>query len=114
MEHLQSKYMVQESLPFAKDAKEVVADCEGRWFAFRLDAQSLLVIEKRTIPTHLADLECLDAPRSVDAIMRELEDSGEATNFNDYYVFCFHSILICYEVGPTSTILFIPTHNRSY
>lgn len=39
---------------------------------------SLVILEKKNIPEHLGDLECLDTPTTVDAILRELEDAGEA------------------------------------
>ena len=68
----------------AKDAKDVANNPEGRWFAFRLDANSMVILEKKSIPEHLNDLECLDTPTTVDAILRELEDAGEAGDIYQY------------------------------
>lgn len=61
----------------AKDAKEVAADADGRWFAFKLETTSKLVLEKKNIPDHLSSLDCLDVPTTVDNVIRELEDEGE-------------------------------------
>ena len=55
----------------------VAAEAEGRWFAFKLENTSKLVLEKKNIPDHLSSMECLDVPTSVDNIIRELEDEGE-------------------------------------
>jgi hypothetical protein len=38
----------------------------------------MVILEKKTISEHLSDLECLDTPTRVDAVLKELEDAGEA------------------------------------
>ena len=63
----------------AKDAREISSDCEARWFAFNLTLESKLVLEKKSCPEHLQDLDCLDSATSVLQILMELEDAGEAT-----------------------------------
>eukprot|EP00435_Cladocopium_sp_Y103_P010918 s2091_g2.t2 len=62
---------------FLNDAKEVTGEPDGRWFAFKLENTSKLVLEKKNIPDHLSSLECLDVPTTVDHVIRELEDEGE-------------------------------------
>lgn len=69
---------------------------EGRWFGFRLDAASMLIVEKKSIPEHLSSLECLDVPASVDSIMRELEDSGEVAKQQS--MFLLFAVLL-YSMG---------------
>ena len=70
----------------SQDAKEVTADADAKWFSFRLDAKSFIVLEKKTAPEHLATLDCLDVPTAVDSVLRELEDAGEAPWFYCYTV----------------------------
>jgi hypothetical protein len=60
-----------------EDAREVASDAEARFFPFRLSLESLLVLEKRTIPEHLSTMDCLDTPTAVETVLRELEDMGE-------------------------------------
>lgn len=61
----------------SKDAREVTADPDGRWFAFRIGVESLLVVEKKTIPDHLGSCDFLDKPTTVNDILTELQDAGE-------------------------------------
>ena len=82
-----------------KEAKEVTADPEGRWFPFCLSSDSLLLLEKRSIPEHLSALECLDKATAVEAVMRELEDMGEATR-------------LCFSVFPHHRLFWLKTHGR--
>ena len=61
----------------SKDAREVTADPDGRWFAFRIGVESLLVVEKKTVPDHLGSCDFLDKPTTVNDILTELQDAGE-------------------------------------
>ena len=64
----------------AKDAVDITEDGEGRWFSFSLSAQSVVLLEKKTLPDHLTSLPSVDTPTSLSTLFRELEDAGEVTH----------------------------------
>ena len=64
-----------------KEASEVTSDGEGRWHRLNLSMQDLLIIERKSIPSHLKDVDCLEKPTTVEVVLRELEDAGEVTWF---------------------------------
>ena len=59
-----------------------MAESEGRWFVFRLDGNSLLILERKSAGEHLKGLDCLETPSTVTSVLKELEDSGEALGLN--------------------------------
>lgn len=63
--------------PQSKDASEVMEDSQGRWFPFVVTSDSVLVLEKKSVPEHLQSLPCIDAPTPLGQVLRELEDGGE-------------------------------------
>ena len=52
-------------------------DSNGRWFSFCIDHQTVMILEKKGLPSHLGSLPCVDSPTYLSAIIRELEDAGE-------------------------------------
>jgi hypothetical protein len=64
----------------SKEAREVLADVQGRWWRFNLDMASLLLVEKKGVTDHLSKLECLDTPTRLDEVLKQLEDLEEATH----------------------------------
>lgn len=39
--------------------------------------QSVILLEKKTLPTHLMSLACVDSPTQLRDIVLQLEDAGE-------------------------------------
>lgn len=62
----------------SKDAKEVLADPDGRWFNFQVTADDIFLLEKKDLPDHLSSLPCVEVCTTARGVMRELEDAGEA------------------------------------
>ncbi|CAL1125989.1 unnamed protein product [Cladocopium goreaui] len=61
----------------SQDAEELMQDSNGRWFSFCIDHQTVMILEKKGLPSHLGNLPCVDSPTYLSAIIRELEDAGE-------------------------------------
>lgn len=62
----------------AKEAQEVLSDPAGRWFLFKMELESTILLEKKDLGTHLQGLGCLNGPTSIADVIRQLEDAGEA------------------------------------
>jgi len=62
----------------SQEAADVMRDATGRWVSFVVSGQSLLLVERKTVPDHLAALSSLDTVASLDEILLELQDAGEA------------------------------------
>eukprot|EP00435_Cladocopium_sp_Y103_P069260 s569_g33.t1 len=61
-----------------QDGVEVMSsDSCGRWFSFSIDSETLILLEKKNLPDHVASLPCVNTPVPVKTVLRELEDSGE-------------------------------------
>lgn len=60
-----------------QDAADVMEDANGRWFSFSACPETVMVLEKKSLPDHLQGLPCVDAPTYLKTIVRELEDAGE-------------------------------------
>ncbi|CAK9042507.1 unnamed protein product [Durusdinium trenchii] len=60
-----------------KEADEVMEDSLGRWFAFSVTLDTVMILEKKNLASHLAGLPCVDSPTPLATILRELEDAGE-------------------------------------
>ena len=56
----------------------MMRDATGRWVSFVVSGQSLLLVERKTVPDHLFSLNSLDTVASLDEILLELQDAGEA------------------------------------
>lgn len=54
---------------------------EGRWFSFHVSHKTLVILERRSVPEHLTSLDCLDSAVCLQHVLRQLEDSGEASQF---------------------------------
>lgn len=62
-----------------KDAAEVMADPEGRWFAFNMKLTDYVILEKKGLPTHLeSSLENTEIAVTVESLINDLQDLGEA------------------------------------
>lgn len=84
------------NIKFAQEAKEILEDGEGRWFSFRATANTVVILEKKELPSHLQDLPCVDSPTKLATVLHELQDAGEVGP---------HTAQQC-EVTLTSAILF--------
>ena len=49
----------------------------------------LVILERKSIPQHLASLESLDKPMSITSLLSDLEDAGEARVMFAVVVFGF-------------------------
>jgi len=56
----------------------VLQDVEGRWFSFNVNKQSLIILEKKSLPQHLMEMESLEMAISLQALMVDMQDLGEA------------------------------------
>lgn len=63
--------------PQTKDGDEVMQDSCGRWFSFCVTPETVIIMEKKTMPNHLQSLPCVDSPTVLSTILREMEDAGE-------------------------------------
>ena len=61
-----------------KEAADVMGDSEGRWFPFQATMQTVVCLEKHQLPDHLKQLPNLETPMYLQALLMDLEDSGEA------------------------------------
>ena len=96
-------------VPQSKDASEVMEDPQGRWFPFVATSDSVLVLEKKSVPEHLQSLPCIDAPTPLGQVLRELEDGGEVGGWPmDVNHIVYQNVAIKCEStgGPQSTIVF--------
>ena len=50
----------------------------GSWLKCQVGLSSMVVLEKKKIPSHLAELPCLDKAVSMKELLQHLEDQGEA------------------------------------
>ncbi|CAK8994487.1 unnamed protein product [Durusdinium trenchii] len=62
---------------FADEAREVMNEPDGRWFSFNVDGNTLILLEKKDLPTHLASMNCADSVIALSNVLREMEDQGE-------------------------------------
>lgn len=60
------------------DATAAMADPDGQWLACKVGMSSLLILEKKKIPPHLAEISCLDKALPMKELLLALEDNGEA------------------------------------
>ncbi|CAK9107687.1 Uncharacterized protein SCF082_LOCUS50126 [Durusdinium trenchii] len=67
----------ENGMPLYLEADEVMEDSLGRWFAFSVTLDTVMILEKKNLASHLAGLPCVDSPTPLATILRELEDAGE-------------------------------------
>ncbi len=60
-----------------QEAAELFQDPDGRWFSFSISMDSVVVLDKKDLPSHLASLPCVESPTSLKDLFLQLEDSGE-------------------------------------
>ena len=75
-----------------QEAREVLSEPDGRWFSFNVDTTSLVILERKDLPAHLASMNCVETTQALSKILREMEDQGEVpvpqTNTN-LWIFYF-------------------------
>lgn len=59
------------------EANEITSDAEGRWFSFNVSMKTVVIMERKTLPSHLQSLPFVDNPVELATVIRELEDAGE-------------------------------------
>lgn len=81
---------------------ETMEDPCGRWFSFRGDLDTVMVLEKKHLASHLQGLPCVESPTCLKTIIRELEDAGEVGvttghSFPDFLVVPQHTSIHTYK-----------------
>jgi len=66
-------------LCLAKEAAEVLQDPEGRWFSFAASNSTFVILEKKSLPDHLKDMDSLETVVSLDSLLMDLQDLGEVS-----------------------------------
>lgn len=61
-----------------QDADDILNDPDGRWLAFKMKSTDFVILERKGIPAHLTKLENLETPVTLQSIVIDLEDMGEA------------------------------------
>ena len=56
----------------------MIADAAGRWFLFKVDLDTVFVLEKKGLPEHMVGLDVVEQPTAFGDLLRTLEDAGEA------------------------------------
>ena len=70
-----------------QEAEEVTQQADGRWFAFNISATDYIILEKKSLPTHLQALENCDIAVTLQSIVNDLQDLGEAWENNNHIMF---------------------------
>eukprot|EP00435_Cladocopium_sp_Y103_P057773 s599_g20.t1 len=60
------------------EASEVVNDAEGRWISFSAHKETMMLLEKKGLSEHLQKLECVDTVVTLQSLVCDLQDAGEA------------------------------------
>lgn len=92
-----------------RDAVEMM-ESDSPWLACKLTFDSLVVLEKKQILTHLQQLPCLEKPTNLRELLTLLEDSGEALGAiaNGSSVFFSVAVALTQENFPTQLLLATP------
>lgn len=53
-------------------------DPEGRWFSFNVTGSDFMILEKKGLPSHLQKLENTEMAVTLDSLVTDMEDLGEA------------------------------------
>eukprot|EP00438_Fugacium_kawagutii_P031428 Skav205778 [mRNA] locus=scaffold1714:733504:734586:+ [translate_table: standard] len=61
-----------------KDAKDMVEQGEGKWLKCHVNFDTPVCLERKKLPSHLADLECAEKACPLKDVLLQLEDAGEA------------------------------------
>ena len=78
----QDLYEFEIGLLRSKDGKELMSDDSfDRWFNFAVCGTSLICLEKKDLPEHLQKIDGLDSIASLQSVLADLEDCGEAIGF---------------------------------
>ena len=61
-----------------QEASETTEDPDGRWFSFDISGSDYIILEKKSLPTHLQAFENADTAVALQSIISDLQDLGEA------------------------------------
>lgn len=61
-----------------QDATDVQKN-SSRWFSFDVKKDDLIFLERKSVPESLRQMECVESVMSVQSILSDLEDQGEAS-----------------------------------
>ena len=56
----------------------MAADGNGRWWLFVVTSETLVIVEKKSAPSHLQNISSLEVCTPLQQVLRELQDIGEA------------------------------------
>ncbi|CAL1126565.1 unnamed protein product [Cladocopium goreaui] len=60
-----------------EEAAECCQDTGGRWYSFSVNMDSVFLLEKKHLPSHLTALPAVDTPTPLRELVLQLEDAGE-------------------------------------
>jgi len=63
-----------------------MSDSNGRWWSFHLSTDSLIIVEKKSVPERMQQLDCLEKAVHFDEVIKQLEDLGEATLLDKHVI----------------------------
>ncbi|CAK8999549.1 unnamed protein product, partial [Durusdinium trenchii] len=66
-----------ESCKTEDEASETTEDPDGRWFSFDISGSDYIILEKKSLPTHLQAFENADTAVALQSIISDLQDLGE-------------------------------------
>ena len=84
-------------MAFTQDATDILEETNGRWFSFNATAQTVVLLEKKSLPDHMSALPCADSPTFLGQVLHEITDSGEAGLISKSYrilIYYFHNSIM--------------------
>lgn len=63
-----------------------MSDSNGRRWSFHLSTDSLIIVEKKSVPERMQQLDCLEKAVHFDEVIKQLEDLGEATLLDKHVI----------------------------
>ena len=89
-----TRHLSSMSSPLSQEADEVLANAEGRWMSFCATNMTLVLLERKGLPEHLASMDSLETVVKLQSLICDLQDLGEVSR-----------LTWTPEVGPTLGLL---------
>ena len=89
-----TRHLSSMSSPLSQEADEVLANAEGRWMSFCATNMTLVLLERKGLPEHLASMDSLETVVTLQSLICDLQDLGEVSR-----------LTWTPEVGPTLGLL---------
>ena len=70
--------MLFECFLLIEEGTEVMQDSAfTRWFSFAVDSSTYIIMEKKSMPEHLQQIDNLDTPVTLQSMVTDMQDLGE-------------------------------------